>query len=222
MGNVCTHSVRGSEGVLRGWRDGRVWGGGRGGIELFVSLFWAPLPLLQMSICSPPSSKCWGCRWPTEESTYQSLPGYLPICLPIYSSAHLMTIHPVHFTILLPLLHLSDNQSINTSICASIQQFIYLSMYLPHHSSICLSCIHPAIHPHSLTRFHQFPAAPSRLHLSCLKLPCGNTTRPNVTFPHRQTKNKRAFQSLDRVRCNHCMRLDTSGKMQSTATCKDN
>lgn len=49
-------------------------------IELFVSLFWAPLPISQMSICSP-SSKCWGYRWPTVESTNQYLPGHLPICL---------------------------------------------------------------------------------------------------------------------------------------------
>lgn len=142
------------------WECERVWGcaervkgGKKTEIELFESLFWAPLPLLQMSIYSPPSSKCWGCRWPSEESTYQSLPGHLPICLPIYSSAHLMTIHPVHSTILLPPLHLLDNQSINTSICAPIQQFISPSF-------IYLSIIYPSIHPHTPACFHQFPAAP--------------------------------------------------------------
>lgn len=137
MGNVSTESVRGSEYALR---------------ELFVSLFWAPLPLLQMSICSPPSSKCWGCRWPTEESTYQSLCGHLPT-VSVYPFIHqLIWWQSTHSTILLPPLHLSDNQSINTSICAPIQQFIYPSIYLPiiqrfvYHLSI-----HPSLHTHTHT-----------------------------------------------------------------------
>lgn len=170
--NVLSEGCKEGEGVCwEGWR-GR---GRKTEIELFVSLFWAPLPLLQMSIHSPPSSKCWGCRWPTEESTYQSLAGHLPICLPIYSSAHLMTIHPAHSPLPLPLLHLSDNQPISRSICAPIQQFIY--------PSICLAAIQPFVyhppipsihlssHPSvlTLTDFHMFQAAPSNLHLGCLR-----------------------------------------------------
>lgn len=136
MGNVRTESVRGTEGVLTGWRGGEI--------ELFVGLFWAPLPLLQMSICSPPSSKCWGCRWPTEEKHLLISP-WPSNYLPIYSSAHLMTIHLIHSTILLPLLHPSNNQSINTSICAPIQQFIYPSMnLLIIHPFIYHLSIHPS------------------------------------------------------------------------------
>lgn len=132
--------------VLRVWEGLRVcWQGEGGGeIELFVGLFWAPLPLLQMSICSPPSSKCWGCRWPTEEKHLLISP-WPSNYLPIYSSAHLMTIHLIHSTILLPLLHPSNNQSINTSICAPIQQFIYPSMnLLIIHPFIYHLSIHPS------------------------------------------------------------------------------
>lgn len=164
--------------VLSVWEGARVCWEGEGEkkteIELFVSLFWAPLPLLQMSMCSPPSSKCWGCRWPTEETTYQSLPGHLSICLPIYSSAHLMTIHPVHSTILLPPLHLLDNQSINTSICAPIQQFTSPSIYLP--------IIHPFVyhlstHPPSHTRLLPSVSSGSiKTALQLFQVPHMNTT----------------------------------------------
>lgn len=99
---------------------------------------------------------------PLRKSSYQSLPCYLPIGLPIYSSAHLMTIHPVHFTTPLLLLHLSDNQSINRSICASTQRFIYLSIYLPIiHPFVYRVSVRPSILAHSVACFHQFPAAPS-------------------------------------------------------------
>lgn len=103
-----------------------------------------------------------------------------------------MTIHPVHSTIFLPPLHLLDNQSINTSICAPIQQFISPSF-------IHLSIIYPSIHPHTLACFHQFPAAPSRLHFSCFKW-LTRTTGHMFDF---QTENRMAFQSIDRVSRNH-------------------
>lgn len=58
MANVpWVFARRGSCDVQSRWR-------GETEVELLVSLFWAPLPLLQMSIWSP--SKCWGCRWTTE------------------------------------------------------------------------------------------------------------------------------------------------------------
>lgn len=153
----CSEGVRGAGSVLRGLKGEERKK--RTEIELFASLFWAPLPLLQMSIHSPLSSKCWGCRWPTEESTYQSPAGHPPICLPIYSSAHLMTILPVRSTLLLLLLHLSHNQSINISICAPIQQFITPPIYLP---VIHLFVFHPSVwYPSILAQsyFHVLQAA---------------------------------------------------------------
>lgn len=197
--------------VLREWEGVRMCWEGEGEkkteIELLVSLFWAPLRLLQMSICSPPSSKCWGCRWPTEESTYQSLPGHLPICLPIYSSAHLMAIHPVHSTILLPPLHLSDNQSINTSICAPIQQSISPSIYLP--------IIHPfvyhlSIHPSSHTRLLPSVSSGSiKTALQLFQVPRVDTAGHMFDF---QTENRMSFQSICRVSCNHSCDSIVQGK----------
>lgn len=144
MGNALTEGVRGSEGVLRGWKE---WES-KTEMELFVSLFWAPLPLLRLSIYSPPSSKCWGCRWPSEESTYQSPTGHVPIWMPIYSSAHLMTIHPVRFTLLLTL------PSIFQIICPSTDPSVHPSSNSSTHpfispSFIHLSSIYPSIYPHT-------------------------------------------------------------------------
>lgn len=70
----------------------------------------------------------------------------MAIHLSIYSSAHLMTNHPVWSTFLLPLAHLSDNHSINTSICAPIQQFM--------HPCVHLCVIHPPIHPSTHPSIH--------------------------------------------------------------------
>lgn len=194
----------GCEGVLRGW-----WGK-KTGIELFVSLFWAPLPLLQMSMCSPPSPICWGCRWPTEESTYHSLPGHLTICLPIYSSAHLMTIHPVHSAVLLPpssifqIISPSTHPSVHPSSNSSPHLFIPPSF-------IHLSIFYPSIHPHTPARFHQLPAAPSRLHFSCFE--CSHEyNRQGVWLPNR---TQDGF-SINRWILKLLLWLNNSGTMQNT------
>lgn len=114
-------------------------------------------PILDEYLLST-SSKCRGCRWPGEDSTYQSLSDHLLTCLPIYSSVHLMTIHPFHPAILMLLLHLADNQSINTSICAPIPNSSTHPFISP--SFLHLSIIYSSVHPHtpasiSLRRLHQ-------------------------------------------------------------------
>lgn len=85
---------------------------------------------------------------------------FLAIHLSIYSSAHLMTIRSVSSTFLLPLTHLSDNHSINTSICAPIQQFVHPRVHL------CL--IHPSIH-----RMDEFKD--SRLHKTLISAVFGGS-----------------------------------------------
>lgn len=110
-----------------------------------------------------------------------------------------MTIHPFYSTILLLLLHLSDNHSINTSICAPIQQFIS-SFYLP---IIRLSIICPSIHPNT----HTFSAISfQQLHQdfnSAVFSALYSYNSPYVSLPNRQTRNRWAFRSIPSASCNH-------------------
>lgn len=122
-----------------------------------------------------------------------------------------MTIHPFHSTILLPPLHLSDNQSINTSICAPIQQFIYPSIYLPiiqpfvYHLSI-----HPSLHTHTLASISF-----QQLHQDCTSVVWSASRENNrlyVRLPNRQTENKKALRSINGASCNHSCNSIILGK----------
>lgn len=91
----------------------------------------------------------------------------------------------------------SDNHSINTSICAPIQQFICPSIYPPHHSFICLSSTHPSISTH--TWLHQFPETTSRLQPSCIKSATHDYNRLYVSLLSRHIKTGGTFGSTSRV-----------------------
>lgn len=129
-----------------------------------------------------------------------------------------MTIHPVHSSILLPLLHLLDNHSINTSICAPIQQFIYPSIYSPHHSSICLSSIHPSIHPNTHGLLPSVPGSSIKTTPQLFKVSHVNTIGRMLAFQTDKQKTEELLESIVGANCNHSCDCDSSGKMQNTTT----
>lgn len=93
--------------MLVGWKEKRwKW-------ELLVSLFWAPLP--------PITDEYWHShRLRVQVALARKAPLNLyPSLCPFIHQLVAATIGPFHVTICLPVLHLSDNQSINASIWTS-------------------------------------------------------------------------------------------------------
>lgn len=118
-----------------------------------------------------------------------------------------MTIHPVQSTILHPLLHLSHNHSINTSICVPSSNSPTHHL-CAHHSSVCLSSLYPSIHRHTM-------ASIISQHLQ----------RKQFKVFHMNTGLMLAFQAdrretkerFDRW-TESLLSLDSSGDVQNTAT----